>query len=54
MKILVSALLLLGFLSACMPETMNHGLAADGMTADDMAMDGDMAMDDGMESMSGG
>ena len=54
MKTLVSALLLLSFLSACEQAMMNDTMAADGMAADSMAMDGDMAMDDGMDSMSGG
>ncbi|NOR64045.1 MAG: hypothetical protein GQ535_16365 [Rhodobacteraceae bacterium] len=40
MKILVSALLLLSFLSAC-EDTMNHGMTHD----DGMAMEGEMAMD---------
>jgi len=52
MKIFVSALLLLSFLSACEQAMMDHGMAADSMAADSMADDG-MA-DDSMGAMAGG
>ena len=53
MKIFVSALLLLSFLSACEQMGMSSSME-DGMASDTMAMEGDMAMDGGMDSMSGG
>ena len=43
MKILVSALLLLSFLSACEETMMGHDMADDSM-----AMEGEMAMSEGM------
>jgi len=48
MKILISAVLLMSFLSACEQMAMNDGMAMEG----EMAMEG--AMDDGMDSMAGG
>ena len=49
MKILVSALLLLSFLSAC-----EQAMMAEPMAADSMAMDADTMADDSMGAMAGG
>ena len=54
MKTLVSALLLLGFLSACEQLGMNNHAMDDGMAMAGAPAMGDETMGDGMGAMAGG